>query len=94
VLGLQGRRQCAKGVCNRQNRCGAAEVPNACEWDYECANHHCGREGREEDVLTCCKNAQHCSPFGFDWCAGYGKGEACKYDCQCVSDECTDGRCE
>jgi hypothetical protein len=83
--------QCKSEVC-LNNRCGKGKVDpvTTCSWDYECENHHCGREGNV-DKKVCCKNGEHCSPFysPFDWCSGYGPGETCEKNCQCTSDYCS-----
>jgi hypothetical protein len=87
--------QCLSGVCNSENRCGkgTADPVTKCSWDYECANDACGREG-DVDEKVCCKTGQYCTPFGFDWCSGYGAGAPCKHDCQCTGDlTCHNDKC-
>ncbi len=85
--------QCKSGVC-LNNICGKGKVDpvTTCSWDYECENHHCGREGNV-DKKVCCKNGEHCTRTGFDWCSGYGLGEPCEYSCQCNSGNCESNIC-
>jgi hypothetical protein len=85
--------QCKTGNClNGKCQPVKKQVGEDCSWNSDCENAACGREG-DVDRLVCCSSDAVASNWGFDWCANYQAGQICKHDVQCVSGDCSKGRC-
>lgn len=87
--------QCVKGYCNTNTKkCGKlpdrAECPNGT--DSDCASGACGHAGSSGSPYECCPGGQLCTWLE-DWCAGKKTGEACEHNCQCISGNCDDDKC-